>query len=244
MKMRVPIGCLGWTAEDFAEHARTGQFPEREVETPDGDLGVTLGNVTAALARQAGREEGRQEVQDEGRREGIEEGRRDIPAIVDAVLAARAREQPAEEPIADLQEPDDEKDLLTERELEIAREAGAAAVLALERAAKEQAGSQYVTGQDDRLFRELMGRFGDKKQARSQLYKHLLKIGCGEKTSSESSDRRKVSFRAKVGALRGKLPNFGKTSGKAKHKSGRGLFQERGPHPCDLKLAFPGWTPQ
>jgi hypothetical protein len=59
MKMRVPVGRLGWTAEDFAEHARTGQFPEREVEIPDRDLGVSLGNVTAALARQAGREEGR-----------------------------------------------------------------------------------------------------------------------------------------------------------------------------------------
>ena len=197
MKMRVPIGRLGWIARDFAEHARTGQFPEREVEIPDGDLGVTLGNVTAALARQAGREEGRQEVWDEGRREGIEEGRRDIPAIVDAVLAARAREQPAEEPIADLKAPDDEKDLLTERELEIAREAGAAAVLELERAAKEQAGSQYVTGQDDRLFRALMEQFGDKKQARSQLHKHLLKIGCSEKNEPQSSVRRKIPFRAK-----------------------------------------------
>jgi hypothetical protein len=197
MQMRVPIGALGWTAEDFAEYARTGQFPEREVEIPDGDLGVTLGNVTAAHARQAGREEGRQEARDEGRREGIEEGRRDIPSIVDAVLTARAREKPEEEPIADLQDLEDEKDLLTERELEIAREAGAAAVLALERAAKEQAGSQYATAQDDRLFRELMERFVDKKQARSQLYKHLRKIGCGEKTAQNRATGAKFRFERK-----------------------------------------------
>ena len=38
MKMRVPIGALGWIAEEFAEHARTRQFPEREVEIPDQDL--------------------------------------------------------------------------------------------------------------------------------------------------------------------------------------------------------------
>jgi hypothetical protein len=197
MKMRVPVGRLGWTAEDFAEHARTGQFPEREVEIPDRDLGVSLGNVTAALARQAGREEGRKEVRDEGRREGIEEGRRDIPAIVDAVLAARAREQPAKEPVADLPEPDDEKDLLTEREREIAREAGAAAVQELERAAKEQAGSQYVTGQDDRLFRDFMEQFGDKKQARSHLYNHLLKIGCSEKTGQNRATGAKSRFERK-----------------------------------------------
>jgi hypothetical protein len=189
MKMRVPIGRLGWTAEDVAEHARTGQFPEREVEIPDEDLGVSLGNATAALARQAGR--------DEGRQEGRDEGRRDIPAIVDAVLAAKAREQPAEEPIADLQEPVDEKDLLTEREREIAREAGAAAVQELERAAKEQAGSRYVAGQDDRLFRDFMERFGDKKQARSHLYNHLLKIGCSEKTSSNRATGAKSRFERK-----------------------------------------------
>jgi hypothetical protein len=194
MKMRVPNGRLGWTAEDIAEHARTGQFPEREVEIPDGDLGVTLGNVTAALARQAGREEGRQEVRDESRREGIKEGLRDIPAIVDAVLAAKAREQPAEEAIADLQEPDD---LLTEREREIVREASEAAVLAIERAAKEQAGSRFVVGQDDRLFRKLMEQFGDKKQARSQLCKHLQKIGCSEKTSQNRAAGAKSRFERK-----------------------------------------------
>jgi hypothetical protein len=195
MKIRVPIGRLGWTAEDSAEHARTGQFPEREVEIPDGDLGVSLGNATAALARQAGREEGRQEGRDEGRREGIEEGRCDIPAIVDAVLAAKAREQPAEEPIADLQEPNDEKELLTEREREIAREAGAGAILALE--AKEQAGSQYVVDHDDRLFRTFMELFSDKKQARSKLYNQLLKMGCSEKTSGNRATNAKSRFERK-----------------------------------------------
>jgi hypothetical protein len=198
MKIRVPIGRLGWTAEDFAEHARTGRSPERELEISDEDIGVTLGNVTAALARQAGREEGRQEGRDEGWREGIEEGRRDIPGIVDAVLAAKTREQSAEELVADLQEPEkDEKDLLTEREREIAREAGAAAVLALEQAATEQAGSRYIAGHDDRLFRNFMELFGDKKQARSHLYKHLVAMGCTEKTAHNRATSAKSRFERK-----------------------------------------------
>lgn len=194
MKLRVAISPLGWTAERAAEHARTGKMSEREVEIPDRDLGVSLGNVTAALARQAGREEGRYE----GRREGIEEGRRDIPAIVAAVLAAKLQEQPSEEPIADLQGPEkDEKDLLTEREREITREAAAAAVLAHEQAAKEQAASQYVTGQDDRLFQKFMEQYCDKKKARSRLYEHLKKIGCGEKTSGNRATAAKFRFQQK-----------------------------------------------
>lgn len=87
MKRRVPIGPLGWNAEDCAEYARTGKFAEREVEISTRDLGLSLGNLTAALARQEGREEGRREGREEGRREGIDEGRRDIPAIVDRAAA-------------------------------------------------------------------------------------------------------------------------------------------------------------
>jgi hypothetical protein len=91
----------------------------------------------------------------------------------------------------------EEKDLLTERALEIAREAGKAVVLTLEQTAKEQAKSRYVTSQDDQLFRKFMEQFGDKKQARSQLYKHLLKIGCSEKTSHNRATAAKSRFKRK-----------------------------------------------
>jgi hypothetical protein len=90
-----------------------------------------------------------------------------------------------------------EKELLTERELEIARETGEAVVLTLEQRAKAQAESRYVTGQDDQLFRKFMEWFGDKKQARSQLCNHLQKIGCSEKTSQNRAAAAKFRFEQK-----------------------------------------------
>ena len=89
-----------------------------------------------------------------------------------------------------------EKDL-TERELELVRETGEAVVLALEQRAKAQAESQYVTGQDDLLFRKFMEWFGDKKLARSQLCNHLQKIGCSEKTSQNRAAAAKFRFEQK-----------------------------------------------
>ena len=89
-----------------------------------------------------------------------------------------------------------EKDL-TERDLELVREAGAAVVLALEQTAKEQAKNQYATSHDDLLFQKFLGWFGDKKQARSQLYKHLLKTGCIEKTSQNRATAAKSRFERK-----------------------------------------------
>ena len=43
--MKKPVGVLGWTAEERAEYARTGRWPERTVEAPDKPPGLSLSSI-------------------------------------------------------------------------------------------------------------------------------------------------------------------------------------------------------
>jgi hypothetical protein len=88
---------------------------------------------------------------------------------------------------------DPEKDLLTEREQEIAREAGAAA-RAWVQPVDEQP-SQYVAIQDDQDFGNYMARYGDMKRARDALEKQLTDNGCGDKNAANRASAAKTRFR-------------------------------------------------
>jgi hypothetical protein len=66
MIRKLPVGILGWTDEERAEHGRTGKWPERKVEVPDSPPGLSLGgfnvpdqpppSTEAAAGRQSIRE--------------------------------------------------------------------------------------------------------------------------------------------------------------------------------------------
>lgn len=85
-----------------------------------------------------------------------------------------------------------EKDLLTEREREIAREVGA--MRAGPEPAEEQP-SQYVAVQDDRDFRKYMARYRDMNRARSELEKQLKDNGGGDKTAANRASAAKTRFK-------------------------------------------------
>jgi hypothetical protein len=40
-----PIGVLGWNAKERAEHARTGQWPERTIEAPNKPPGLSISSI-------------------------------------------------------------------------------------------------------------------------------------------------------------------------------------------------------
>ena len=88
---------------------------------------------------------------------------------------------------------DPEKDLLTEREREIAREVAAAA-LGEEEPADEQL-SQYVAVQDDRDFQNYMATYGDMNRARDALEKQLTRNGSTYKTAANRASAAKTRFR-------------------------------------------------
>jgi hypothetical protein len=88
---------------------------------------------------------------------------------------------------------DPEKDLLTEREREIAREA-VAAVLGKDEPADEQP-SQYVPVQDDRDFQNYMTIYGDMERARLELEKKLKRSGCSDKTAANRASAAKTRFK-------------------------------------------------
>jgi hypothetical protein len=92
----------------------------------------------------------------------------------------------------DLLKEDAEKDLLTEREREIAREAVAAARASVQPADEQL--NQYVTVQDDQDFRNYMETFGDMKVARSELEKKLKRNRCSDKTAANRASAAKTRF--------------------------------------------------
>ena len=86
-----------------------------------------------------------------------------------------------------------EKDLLTEREREIAREAVAAALAWVQPA--DEPPSQYIAVQDDQDFGNYMARYRDMNRARDALEKQLLGNGCGDKNAANRASAAKSRFR-------------------------------------------------
>jgi hypothetical protein len=93
----------------------------------------------------------------------------------------------------DLLKEDPEKDLLTEREREIVREAVAAARASVQPADKQP--DQYVTVQDDKDFHNYMAMYGDMERARSELEKKLKRNGCSDKTAANRASATKTRFK-------------------------------------------------
>jgi hypothetical protein len=93
----------------------------------------------------------------------------------------------------DLLKEDPEKDLLTEREREIVREAVAAARASVQPADEQP--DQYVTVQDDKDFHNYMAMYGDMERARSELEKKLKRNGCSDKTAANRASATKTRFK-------------------------------------------------
>jgi hypothetical protein len=104
-------------------------------------------------------------------------------AQFDVDLLKKEPNLPKEEP---------ENDLLTEKEREIAREAGGAARAWVQ--PDDEQPSQYVAVQDDQDFRNYMARYGDMKRARSALDKQLTDNGCADKTAANRASAAKTRF--------------------------------------------------
>ena len=93
----------------------------------------------------------------------------------------------------DLLKEDPEKDLLTEREREIVREAVAAARASVQPADEQP--DQYVTVQDDKDFHNYMAMYGDMERASSELEKKLKRNGCSDKTAANRASATKTRFK-------------------------------------------------
>jgi hypothetical protein len=93
----------------------------------------------------------------------------------------------------DLLKEDPEKDLLTEREREIVREAVAGARASVQPADEQL--NQYVAVQDDRDFQNYMTIYGDMERARSALEKQLTRNGRTDKTAANRASAAKTRFK-------------------------------------------------